>query len=500
MRLMQLYTSGASKIQCFMACGCVIGALCFFASCDLSMSYRKQVENIMEAPHVETQVACKTPFFVPGAWPDKNWWEAFGSSDLNGLIQRALLQNPSIDAIYAQLRAVGQETIIARSTLFPFVYFNTNDIWQYMSENGLYRALNPTLPLNNQQIDFSLSFTYEFDFWSKYRNIYEASLGRARAAYAEVAQVELITTTALAQAFFALQTNKMRRELYLRLYEIRHDYYKLQCALLENSVISRLQPLLSEEWVLEAKRWIDQVDEEIAVARHLVNVLAGSGPDEPLLLDAPLHRPAQQLALPTTISLELLSRRPDLMAQIWQVEALAHDVGVAKAEFWPDINLVGLAGFQTGSWTSLFSWASKAIGLTPGLSLPIYTSGAIGANVGVKKALFDEAVYTYNALILQSVQEVSDLLAIGHSVYDQKRQQEGVVASALMRYQLTALRQANGLDDALAVYRSLEALIQKELEDVELLYGQYLVSIRLTKALGGGYFSCAPLSAEECAS
>lgn len=463
--------------------------LLLVSACTLSMSREEQVENILPTPSITPSIssALETDAFHPGGWPTKAWWTQYASENLNALIEKALERNPSIQAIQERISFAKAEAIIARSELYPLIYFDASDQWQYLSENGLYKALNPNLGLSNQQIDFSLSFTYEFDFWGKYRNLYNAALGRQRAAIAEAKQVELIVSAALAQTFFALKTNLLRREYYENLWEIRRRFFGLQEKLLNSGIYSQLPPLLSEEAVFQAKQWLYQVEQEIEVNKHTLNTLAGQGPDEPLALGDPLSPLPPKLTLPATISTELLSRRPDLMAQIWRVDALAREVGSAKADFFPDINIVGLLGFQSGSWEKLFQWASKTIGALPGLSLPVYTAGAIGANVDAKHALFNEAVYQYNDLILKSFQQVSDLIAIGRSVFGEKLKQEEIVSRATQRYLLTADRRASGLDSALTLYQFEEELLFKQIQNVELLYQQYLVSISLVKALGGGY-------------
>ncbi len=469
------------------------GLAAIASGCMISMSREEQIKNILSAPSLETSLAAATDdVFETSDWPEANWWELYGSNELNDLIRQALAKNPTIEAVRSRIEFAKENTIIAGSTLYPIIYFDASDQWQYLSQNGLYRALNPHIALNNQQIDFSLSFSFELDFWGKYRNLYRAALGREKAAEAETAQAELIAAAALAQSYFALKTNLVRKELYEELYEVRKNYFDLQTSLVEHSLDSILPPLLSEEAVFQAKQWIFGIEEEIAVDQHIVNILAGKGPGEPLELNEPLPLLPERLALPESISSGLLSRRPDLLAQIWRVDALAREVGAARAEFWPDVNVLGLLGYQSGSWSKLFEWASKTIGATPGLSLPVYTAGAISANAGAKLALYNEAVYQYNDLILKSFQEVADLLAIGRSVYKQKEQQDKIVRNAASRYEVTLLRQRNGLDDDLAVYRFLEEKIQKQLEDVELLYAQYLVSVRLVKALGGGYLFNGP--------
>lgn len=475
-------------------------ALClalFFSlsSCMISMSKEEQLEKLLPVPSLEASLeeAASSSTFAKGPWPEKAWWTQYGSFELNRLIERGLEKNPSIQAVQERISFAKNEAVIARSQYMPLLYFDASDQWQYLSKNGLYRALNPDLKLSNQQIDFSLSFSYEFDFWGKYHNLYYAALGREQAAIAETEQAKLIVSTGLAQAFFALKTTIAKKSLYESLYEIRRSYFLLQDEMTRSGLYSQLVPLLSEEDLFQAKQWLYQIEQEIALNKHLVNILAGLGPDAPLLLEEPLPELPEALALPQEISADLLSRRPDLMAQIWRVEALAHEVGAAKADFFPNVNLLGLLGFQSNSWASLFEWASKTISALPGLSLPVYTAGAIGANVDAQKALFFEAVYQYNDLILKSFQQVADLIAIGRSVYGERGKQKQIVENASKRYALTLDRQRSGLDSALASYRFAEAEILKKIEDLQLLYQQYVVSVSLIRALGGGYSAEAPL-------
>lgn len=467
-------------------------SICIFlllSSCNFSLSQKEICQDVIPIPSIEKSIdiaSCESTF-NKGNWPRKNWWKQYKSPELNRLVKEALEQNPTIQAIRQRVDWAKNESIISRSTLYPFVFFNASDIWQYLSKNGVYRALNPTIPLNSHDVDLSLGFNYEFDFWSKYRNMYEAALGRERAAIAEAAEVELIISTALAQAYFAFKANLLRQKLYQELYFIRKKYFCLQTEMLKNALYSKLVPLLSEEDVFEAKQWLLDINQKIVVSKHVVNVLAGKGPDASLAHGPPLPNLPKTMTIPKDISAGLISRRPDLQAQIWKLEALAKEVGVAKADFFPNINLKGLMGLEGFTWSDVFEWASRTIGLFPGLELPIYTAGRIGANVKGKRALFNEAVYEYNNLILQSFKQVADLLVIGNATYKEREKQLQIVQNASERYDLTKLKQRKGINSALVSYKVLEEKINKEIADVELLYQQYAVNISLIKALGGGY-------------
>ena len=428
-------------------------------------------------------------FFYVGNWPEENWWEVFDSEELNGLIAEALIENPTVQSFSRRFEYARQEAKVVRSKLFPLLSFDADETWEALSHNGLFRAFNPKIPINANLVDLTLSFTNEFDFWGKNRSLFNAALGESKAQEAEAAQVVLMTTTAVAQSYFALKTNLVRKKLFEELFDVRNKIYNLQNLLEEKALLSRLQPLLSEEYLLEAEKLVFSIDEEVETDKHLINILIGKSPDAFVPVEDELPAKLKKLALPENLSLDLLSRRPDLIAQIWRVEALAHQVGAAKADFYPNINLTAFAGLESVFYRLLFKSDSKIAGLQPAIHLPIFTAGDIRANIRAIKAQFDEAVFNYNDLLLKSAAEVADLLVLAKSIFLQKNDQEQIVEAAQARYDLTALRQLSGLDNRLSQYYIQEELILKELDDVSLLYTEYVAAIKLIKALGGGYQS-----------
>lgn len=467
----------------------------------VSLPKDQQTANLIAPPSVSVSVeqGVESGFFSLGDWPEENWWEVFNSDELNDLITRALEQNPTVQSFERRVEQAKQAAHVVRSKLFPFLSFDADETWEYLSKNGLYRSFNPKLPINANLVDLSLSFTYEFDFWGKNRHLFNAAVGEEKAKEAESADVNLMVTTSLAQSYFALKTNLIRRALYQELYEVRGQIFSLQKLLQQKALLSSLPPLLSEENLLESQKLVFSIEEEIETDKHLINILMGRSPDHPLDLDEEIALPPNQIALPENLSLDLLARRPDLMLQIWRVEALAHEVGAAKADFYPDINLTAFLGLESVAYNLLFQSASKTAGLQPAIHLPIFTAGAIRANIRAKKASFDAAVFEYNQLLLKSASEVADLLVLIKSVLEQREDQAQIIEAAVSRYDLISLRQLSGLDDLFAGYRVQEELILKELDDMALLYGQYAATIKLIKALGGGYESeySVPLRGEK---
>ncbi len=446
------------------------------------------MKNVPKMEHSIKKSLQKKEIFSKGKWPNKQWWLSYNTPELNTLVAEALTNNPSIHQIKSRIEVAKQQAIVTRSILSPLVFFNAHENRQYVSENGLYRAFNHTFPLNARLLDLSLSFTYEFDFWGQNRNLFYAALGEAKAQEAEAAEVELITSTAIAQAYFAYKTNLVRKQLYTQLINVRQKIATLQNLLVRKGLSSKLPALETSEKLLESQKLLSSINDELTTNKHLINTLAGRGPDNPLLINATLPSLPKTLNVPQILPLDFLARRPDLMAQIWRAKALAYKTGAAMAEYYPNINLVGLIGLESTSWRKFFDLASGTAAIRPAFQLPIFTAGAIRANIKATKAQFDAAIDAYNNSLLYSTQEVLDVLAFAEDIYQQKIEQKKVVEYAKQRYELSYLRQQKGLDSLFDLYFLQEEVIQKKLVDVTLLYNQYLASIKLTKALGGGYY------------
>ena len=466
----------------------VLLAALFVSSCT-TMSKREQEENILSMPSARDSVATAlaTGEFQEGQWPDKEWWHIFGSVELDRLIQETLASNPTLSAIGQRVEVAKQNAIITRSKLFPLIFFDASETYMHLSKNGLYHSLNDNIGLNDNLMDLSLGFAWELDFWGKNKNLYLASIGQEMADAAEAAQVQLIVTTGLSQLYYALKANLERKGLYERLVAVRSERALLENLLQEHALLSKLPTQLAEERVEEAAQLLFAITEEIATNYHEINALRGEGPDATVALDQHPLLPPKQHVIPETLSAQLLCRRPDLMAAKWRIESQLHSVNAAIADFYPRINLNALAGFESVAIRKIFEAASGTAALMPTLHLPIFTAGAIRANVNKQKAAYQEAVFNFNDLLLRSVKEVTDALVVLDSVIKQKSSQTLVLESANVRLNLTDLNYRSGLDSRLSVLMLEEEVIEKALDEVALIYTQYATQIKLIKSLGGGY-------------
>jgi multidrug efflux system outer membrane protein len=197
--------------------------------------------------------------------------------------------------------------------------------------------------------------------------------------------------------------------------------------------------------------------------------------------------------LPTTLSYELLARRPDLQAMRWYVEASFDRIDAAKAAFYPSFDIKAFFGFNALHLADLFTHASQQINLIPGLTLPIFDGGRLNANLNGAREGSNLLIEQYNQAVLNAVRDVaqtgSRLQSLDAETALQKQRIESV---AFTRDSVEAYYQ-RGLTSRLAALEARQPVVAEQVALLT-LKGQVLSQeIVLTKALGGGYLADPPV-------
>lgn len=433
--------------------------------------------------------AIKEPFFKRGNWPDSTWWTQFQSQQLDLLMQEALLNNPTLAAFTEKVQVVLENSKMAKAPLFPNLFFNMDEQWGRVSKNGIPYAYNPSLGSIYDVVEFRFNFKYEIDFWGKNRNLLQAALDQLQSSRADRAQAVLMVSTSLAKAYFALQANHQRLKLYEQLLQVRYEKLRLIELLNQRGLLSRIDPATAVEEFEEVNKDIEAIKKEIAQDVYTLNVLRGSLPDQELLIQEEFKSVPKSCQLPSTLSTDLIARRPDLVASIWHIQALVHNLNAAVADYFPRVDLMGFLGQQSFPFKHLFDWNSREGQLEPSIHIPIFRAGEIRANHRKRQAELNQAIYEYNELLLRSLKEASDSISFVKQSYLQKEAQIEIVKQSLYQRKLYQSRQNVGLDGFLPVLESEEKVLQNRLQEVLLNYQQYLSLIQLVKSLGGGYFN-----------
>ncbi|MBS0629692.1 MAG: efflux transporter outer membrane subunit [Verrucomicrobia bacterium] len=438
--------------------------------------------KMLDAPCVDTTG------FAAGDFPDPCWWQMFNDPQLTMLVERALEDSPTMSRVAAQVRSAEAEASIKYSSLFPTLGINAAAAYQNLGKFNILRAFAPEIyPAHVDNYRLDLEINYEIDFWGKNRNIYQSALGKAMAEMAEQQTAILVLTTSVASAYFKLQAEMQQLALLQEQQKIYANLFNLSQTRQENAVDSSTQVITTNSHLLEINQSVQFSIQRVEIARHMLNMLIGQGPNlceevEKIGLNTEISIP-----LPCNLSSELITRRSDLMAQIWRIEAAAHMVGAAKAEFYPRIDLLALLGLHGVFSDRFFSWGSRFRHVMPAIHIPIFTAGRLRANLRKKRAEFEEMIYSYNESVLKAVQEVADQIVILRTLSENLETEKLLIDNKIQNKNLADIRYRNSIESLTNYLVSENALIEEQLNYISLQYQQKTAIVQLIKALGGGY-------------
>jgi len=431
-------------------------------------------------------------------WPPERWWREFDSSELNGLMDVALKENIGLKVAAARLRQAQALVRVEGARLLPFLDAEAEFENTRISENGVFAALNRQEAAGANIVFGKINpfnFRYEFDFWEKNRAAMEAALGEAAAEKAELAEVLLQLTGAIARSY--IHGMALRQQL-----DLTNDMAKLRRDLLSMDETRLQLGLDSADPVKQATIELEQINkreagirDQLDIQRNLLARLMGKGPDSTQNLFTGTVINPEKVRLPTQLPLELLSQRPDLASALHRAEAAAQRVKVAKASFLPTIDLTAFAGVNALRMTKgasslaslLFSGSSFSYGIAPGLRLPLFEGGRLRGELSAQRAEYDGAVELYNETLLHAVQEVADSLSRWRETRAILKAHGRLLSAQHENLSLAQVRFRSGLDDRRAMLGRQHAVLEQEyvLKNVE--SDQLLAMVDLMEALGGGY-------------
>jgi NodT family efflux transporter outer membrane factor (OMF) lipoprotein len=273
-------------------------------------------------------------------WPKDEWWQAYGDPQLNSLIGEALRDSPNLAVALARLRQAGAMSQEAGAPLMPEVTGNA----AFTKDKQSYNYLIPrsALPQGwNAYGQATLNLSWELDFWGKNHAALAAATSEEQAVRAEVAQTRLILSASVASAYVELLhlytvRDSAEEALNIRtktvdMFRQRHEFG------LEN--LASVRQVEARQAAAQAALLV--IDERIALQRNAIAALLGAGPDRGLAITRPTAHFAGTLGLPPNLALELVGRRPDIVAARLRTEVAAKRIDQQKAGFYPSVNLAG---------------------------------------------------------------------------------------------------------------------------------------------------------------
>jgi len=423
---------------------------------------------------------------------ETQWWRQFGDARLDALVDQALAGSPSIAA--AQARVVKAQALVdtQRGVDSPQVDLGASVDRRRLTSTGLYPP--PLAGMVSTTGDAELDFSWSPDFFGRQRADLEAALGAARAAQADQAVAAQQIATQVVRTYLTLARLESQREVAVRTLAQRTEILTLVKQRVQAGLDTVVELRNGEGALPDTRAQIEQLDEQITLARHLLAALTAQ-PEQATDALAPTLAQLRVSPQPPVLGADLLARRPEVAAALARVEASTHQVESQRTRFYPDINLTAFFGFNAIGLNHLAEWKSRDWGVGPALHLPIFDGGTLRAELKGKGADRDSAIQAYNQAVIDSVREASDAASSMASIGRQQVQQREALASAESAYDFARQRYAQGLGNQLIVLNAeTQTLTQRRL-DVDLQYRALDVQAQLMKALGGGWSAPAGFSA-----
>lgn len=429
-----------------------------------------------------------------GRWPATDWADQFGDAQLKALLAEALQGSPTLAQARARIATAAAYTETAKSSTLPKVGAS----YSFTREQYSSTALIPPPYAGSWQSENEglLTASYDLDLWGKNREALKASMSQLQASEADAEVVKLTLTSAIARNYNQLARLYALHDIAQQEVEQREQIDRITAGRIANGLDTEVERKTAQANLATSRATLASFDGSIVTTRYQLAALLGAGPDRGLSIARPTLGIGDEVRLPDNLPADLVSRRPDLVAARWRVDALTHDVKEAKAEFYPDINLSAAVGLDAFGFGRFLTAASRTANAGPAVHLPIFDGGELRAQLKGRYADFDDAVAGYNQTLVTALSEVATQLAQIRSTDTQLGDAEAAQDAARSAYQLALTQYQAGLTNQLTVLNADTNALAADESVANLKMNRRDQQIALAQALGGGYTEDAGASAE----
>ena len=455
----------------------IVVAASLASGCKVGPNYHRPVvqpptafRDLSENPQAQAQAA---------SYADLPWWQVFQDPQLQELIRMALKQNYDLQIATERINQARAQVAITRSNLFPQVQGNGN--FSGGKESNFQSRFN--------FLTLSADAAFQLDLFGKLRRATEAS--RAQLLATEDARQTVILTLVsdVASDYFALLQLDLQLQITHNTVDAQEASVKLTKLRVDHGVATKLDVLQAQQTLDTANAQIPDLERQIAQEENAISILLGNYPQA-----VPRGRPLVEQPLPPEVPpglpSTLVERRPDIRQAEQVLVAANAEIGVAKAEFFPQISLTGSGGGAFGRSSAFSRFMSSQLGTWSygaQVSQPIFTGGALRGNLRAAESQHQQALIAYRQAIQQAFGDVSDAL-IGYEKFHQVRvRQEDTVADLQESVRLSNMRYRGGTTTYLEVLDGQRSLFSAELTLAQARGTEYQSLVQLYRVLGGGW-------------
>ena len=417
-------------------------------------------------------------------WPAAQWWRQFQDEQLNQLIENALSASPSLEVANARIGSALSAFDAQHAQRGPSIDASANANRQRYSGNGLMPA--PIGGNYYNEITVGVQAHYDLDWWGKHKAQIAASLGEVNARRAEYAMAEQMLAAEIARHYFSMQNGWARMDNLHALVQLQQQLVVEKEKRIANGLGVSDDHLSAQTRLSLLQQQIALLETQIVTEREALRALLGA---DSTALTSLQPKQAQALphALPGKLGMELLARRPDLQAARWRVQAAMSKIEAAQASFYPDIDLGASFGLDAIKLGKLLQSGSRTLFIGPALSLPLFDSGRLQAQLGGARSERKELIADYNQNVFNVVRDVAQAGAKVQGVENQLRLQQENLRASVAQLRNANARLKQGLADR-ATQLNAEMTVRGQVDlGMQLQNQRQDAEISLTVALGGGY-------------
>jgi outer membrane protein, multidrug efflux system len=426
--------------------------------------------------------------------PRSAWWEAFGDARLDELEAELAARNPNLAAMaesYNQSRDLVAE---ARAGLYPQITASAALGYERESEHPPFRNLESATPLVAGNNRIAMSASWEADIWGQVRNQVHSQSRLAQASAAMLAALRLSLQAELADDYVALRGLDTEIEIYRSAVGSYTQAVQITTLRFNGKISSGIDVQRSQSQLASTQQLLEGALASRALLEHAIATLAGNNPsmysiatNKSLVLTLP--------QTPVSVPSVLLERRPDIAAAERRMAAANASIGVAKAAFYPQITIAGVAGFEDTGF-NLASLPNSLWSIGSALTLPVFEGGLRRAELQRSWSAYAQTRDEYRATVLSAFQEVEDTLAETTHLRTQVEEQTTAATAADNAEALALQLYVGGLTNDLDVVVAQETALSDRIVATQLVISQDQAEVGLIRALGGGW-SATQLPSED---
>jgi outer membrane protein, multidrug efflux system len=418
-----------------------------------------------------------------------SWWGSFRDPELNALIGTAVQSNLTLRVAEERVREARAEREVVAGGRWPSadasVAYSKN---RYGANSFPPLGQFPGIPLDYNLYTVGFDAAWELDLFGGVRRAVEASSAEVEAAEYARRDVLVSVLAEVARNYIDARGYQERLAITRENIAAEQGVVDLTRSRYRNGLASDLEVEQASTLLTTTEAQQPALESAFAQSVHRLAVLLGESPGAMLeRISRPAPIPLTPPVVPVGLPSDLLRRRPDVERAERELAASTAEIGVAEADLFPKVSLMGALGVTSTSTGNLLEYASRYWSAGPTVHWNLFKGGSLRANVRVQKARAEQALDNFHQTVLVALEDAENALIAYSKEQARRRSLAQSVQSSRAAFQLSSALYRSGLVDFLNVLDAERTLYNAQDALAGSTEAVSLDLVQLYKALGGGW-------------